>query len=528
MADIETAISEVAVYTDRARVTRIGTTHLRAGEHTLTIGQLPTTLQEETVRASGRGKGARILGVEVIRQYVTEAPEADLSELKKRLEQLQDRDRTLSDKDGLEASQFDYLKALRDQSSHNLPRGLALGKTGIESISALNEYVAGQMAAIQERRRGLEVERRELAREIEAVQMRLNMRHDTSERLQISVAVETSEETDLELEVTYSVLNASWEPLYDVRLEGEAVSLTYLANVRQQTGEEWNNVQLSLSTARPAVSATLPELQPWFIDVYRPPVPMPRAAGAAMMRAKLAEDAEFAVAAPQSLAQPYAPEPLPAMEISQAEVESSGASVTFKVPRSVSIPSDGTPHKTTVTALDLEAELDYVTAPKIAEEAYLRAKIKNNTQVILLPGGANIFHEGNFVGRTYLKTIVPNEEFEAHLGVDDRVRVKRELSERTAGKTFIGNTRRTGLGYRITLTNHLEWAAKVTVFDQIPISRHENIKVKLTEVSPEPDEQSELNILKWHLTIPPQGKIEVHYAFQVENPREMQIVGMVD
>jgi len=242
----------------------------------------------------------------------------------------------------------------------------------------------------------------------------------------------------------------------------------------------------------------------------------------------MAADAEFATSAAQPLAEGYAPEPMPAMEIMQAEVENAGASVTFKVPRSVSVPSDGTPHKTTVTVLDLDAQLDYVTAPKLAEEAYLRAKIKNNTQVTFLPGGANIFHEGNFVGRTFLKTVVPNEEFEAHLGVDDRVRVKRELSERTAGKTFIGNTRRTGLGYKITLTNHLEWPAKVTVFDQLPISRHENIKVKLTEVTPEPAEQNELNILKWEMSIPPQGKSEIHYAFLVENPRDMQVVGMVE
>src|SRR5687768_8886432 len=197
MADIETSISEVAVYTDRARVTRVGTTHLTPGEHTLTIGQLPTTLQEDTVRAAGRGANARILGVEVIRQYITEAPEEDLSALKKQLEELHDRDRAFADTEALEASQFDYLKALRDQSSQNLPRGIALGKTGIESISALNQYVAGEMVAIQERRRELAVQRRELAREIEAVQRRLNTRHDTMERLQIAVSVETTEETDL-------------------------------------------------------------------------------------------------------------------------------------------------------------------------------------------------------------------------------------------------------------------------------------------------------------------------------------------
>ena len=529
MADIDTQIAEVTVYTDRARVTRRGTTRIGPGEHTLVVSGLPTTLQEDSVRASGRGANARILGVDVLRQYITQAPEEDLAALKKQLEELQDQDKALADADALESSHFDYLKALREESSRNLPRGIALGKTGIESISALNDYIAREMAAIGERRRGIASQRRDLAREIEATQRRLNTRHDTMERRQIAVAVEASEETDLELEVVYGVVNASWEPLYDARLEGEKVGLTYLANVRQQTGEDWNNTRLSLSTARPAVSATIPELHPWFIDIYRPPIAYPAAAPPpkVAMRAAMAMESESASPG-GAVADAYMPQPPPMMEVMQAQVESTGASVTFKVPRSVSVPSDGTPHKTTVTLLDLDAQLDYVTVPRRAEEAYLRAKIKNNTQVTLLAGSANIFHEGNFVGRTYLETVAPNEEFEAQLGVDDRVKVERKMSERTAGKTLIGNTRRTGLGYKITLANHLERPARVTVCDQIPVSRHETIKVKLAEATPEPTEQTDLNILKWELTLPPGGKTDIHYSFTLENPRDIQIVGMVE
>ena len=124
--------------------------------------------------------------------------------------------------------------------------------------------------------------------------------------------------------------------------------------------------------------------------------------------------------------------------------------------------------------------------------------------------------------------MVPNEEFEAQLGVDDRVKVKRDLKERTAGKAFIGNTKRTGLGYKIKITSHLDWPTKVTVFDQVPVSRHEQIKVKLSEAAPEPTEHSDLNILKWELQLPVQGSQEINYAFTVENPREMTVTGIPD
>src|SRR5262245_34968699 len=194
--------------------------------------------------------------------------------------------------------------------------------------------------------------------------------------------------------------------------------------------------------------------------------------------------------------------------------------------RPVAVPSDGSPNRTTVTALDLGARLDYVTAPKVAAEAYLRARIKNSSAFVMLPGWANIFHGDDFVGRTYLATIAPSEEFEAQLGVDERIKVERKLSGRTVDKTLIGNIRRTQFAYTITLTNLLAAPARVTVLDQLPVSRHEAIKVKLQDTSPKPAEQSDLNILKWELDLKPQEKRELSFAFSVEQPRDMTVVGL--
>jgi uncharacterized protein (TIGR02231 family) len=216
----------------------------------------------------------------------------------------------------------------------------------------------------------------------------------------------------------------------------------------------------------------------------------------------------------------------PAAKVATAQIESSGAAVTYRVARPVAVPSDGSPHRTTVTTLDLGARLDYITAPKLAQEAYLRARIKNASAFVLLPGWANIFHDADFVGKTHLATIAPNEEFEAQLGVDGRIKIERELRARTVDKTLIGNTRRTQFAYAITLTNLLPAPARVTVFDQLPVARHEAIKVKLHDVTPRPAEQSDLNILKWEIELKPGEKRELSFAFTVEHPREMTVIGI--
>jgi uncharacterized protein (TIGR02231 family) len=229
----------------------------------------------------------------------------------------------------------------------------------------------------------------------------------------------------------------------------------------------------------------------------------------------------------ESMAAPAsAPMPAPVAEVAQAEIGSSGAAVTYRVAHAVAVPSDGAPHRTTVTTLDFDAQLDYITIPKLAEEAYLRAKVRNTSRFIMLPGTASIFHGADFVGTSSLETIVPGEEFELQLGVDSRVKVERELIERSTGKTFIGNTRRLVYGYRITLSNLLEAPARVTVFDQLPLSRHEDIKVKLQEATPPPVEQTDLGRFKWELTLEPQQEQLIEFAFLVEHPRNQPITGI--
>ena len=78
---------------------------------------------------------------------------------------------------------------------------------------------------------------------------------------------------------------AGWAALYDIRASGTetetpAIALGYLAQVTQNTGEDWTDTAMTLSTARPALASIEPELSAWYLEPYAPPV----------MRAKRAMD----------------------------------------------------------------------------------------------------------------------------------------------------------------------------------------------------------------------------------------------
>jgi len=163
----------------------------------------------------------------------------------------------------------------------------------------------------------------------------------------------------------------------------------------------------------------------------------------------------------------------------------------------------------------------------LSEDAYLRAKVKNTSELVFLPGSANVFHDEEMVGTsTFEEPVMKNSDIELQMGVDDRIRISRELTQRDTGKTLIGNTRRLTFGYRIKVSNTRDSAVKLSAQDQMPVSRHEDIKVRLAEALPRPIEVTDLNLLKWELDVPAGASREITFTYTVEHPRDMQVTGL--
>ena len=540
-ATLETTIARITVYPDRARVTRTGQIQVEPGQHDLEIPDLPLTLSPESVRASGRGTArARLGGVDLRRVFYTETPTARAAELEHRIQEIEDQEKALTDEKDVLTTSLGFLRSLAEQSE-SFGRGLAYGKFSVEESVGLLSVLAERTTAAQERLRAIAVEQRELTRQKKKLQQELEQIRSARPRERYAAAVEIDALTpgNLEIELTYVVNNASWTPLYDLRLiegsegnEGEkpSVEMTYLAQVTQRSGEDWTSAQLTLSTARPALSATLPELSPWYIKARHPPAPMPAAAPSpqrARRKAAGVEAEEKAKAAFDDLVAMALAEPEPvAMEVVRAAVSQEGAAVTFTVPQPADVPSDGSPHKTTVTTLSLTPELDYLTAPKLVSAAYRRANIINDTEFVLLPGSASIFYGNEFVGTTQLDHIAPNETFKVFLGADERVKVERKLIKREVDKRLLGDRRRLRYAYRIEVKNLCAQSEKIIVQDQLPVSSHEDIKIRPEEILPEPDKQTDLGLLEWQLALEPGQETELVFEFVVEHRRDLTVTGL--
>lgn len=524
----DSRLEAVTVFPDRARVTRQARTTLTAGLHILEFPELPLGLQTESLRVAGHGTArARLLGASARLVHYVDTPVEAVRTLETSLAAAEEVSQDLAAQAGVLEREQQHLDDLGAQAE-TFARGLALRGQKPEEQGAMFDFWRARSVALQRDRLRLAREKRENDKRVEQLKQQLQAARTARPRQRYNVAVEVEAQApgDLTVALTYLVTGAAWRALYDVRLEGEALAVTYLAEVTQTTGEDWPAVELALSTAQPALALTVPELEPWYVRV--PPPPMPRQAAApqakmATRAAGLAEHADLALLQPA--AAPAAAPPLE-LELPAAEVAEAGAALTYRLAGRADVPGNGEPRKVTVAAFPLKPALDYVTAPKLTAACYRRATVKNDSPYTLLAGRAQLFEGEEYLGATDLELAPPGREFELFLGADERVRVERELTTRDVDKTLIGDKRRTRFGYKIKLENLRDQPQKVLVRDQLPVARDEQVKIRLESAEPRPGEHSDLNLLEWACTVPAGGQQTLRFEFTVEHPRALPVLGL--
>lgn len=180
----------------------------------------------------------------------------------------------------------------------------------------------------------------------------------------------------------------------------------------------------------------------------------------------------------------------------------------------------------------MSAEFEYSSYPRVSPFAYLGSRVTNSKGLQLLAGRVNIFLEGDFVGFSGIGNIAPSEEFDLYLGIDENVKVKRELLEKKVDETLIAGipsrTKKTTFKYKLTVENYKSKKIKVKLFEAIPVSEDDRIKIKINEISLEPDKEDwedRSGIWLWELELDTQQKQEIFYTFTVEHPRDMLVEG---
>src|SRR6516225_7570317 len=287
---LDAPIAAVTVFTDGARVRRRGTVSVEPGLRPVVIRDLPASVDPASVRVAARGRDLALLNVEVHRGYRTDPLREETARLRSEVERCRDAVQALDDEDAAEQARLDFLGHLSGAAATALARAVSFGRADHDDLARMAGHLSADTEGALGRRREISVRRRAARRELEAAEQRLDAAEKRGGRpvefAEVSATLEASVATRAEVELSYHVSGASWRPLYDLALDGEQLAVSYLAEVTQQTGEDWPPVELVLSTTRRGRHEMLPELDPWYIGRVPSPRPVMRGLkGAAMQRA---------------------------------------------------------------------------------------------------------------------------------------------------------------------------------------------------------------------------------------------------
>ncbi|SDR99219.1 mucoidy inhibitor MuiA family protein [Opitutus sp. GAS368] len=533
-APVNSTISAVTVYTDRAVVTRSATVDLPGGATELVFANLPQALDDRSLQVSGRGTAqALILDVSAKQTYVDFTPNARVKELEDQLKGLGKQVRGLDDRANLLNTQQVMLDKM--ETALFAPPTKDVPRPDLNQFTSSLNYLTEAKAKLVTERATLDEQREELANKINTVQQQLNELRGSGGRAfkTVTVRVSAPQAGNLEVALSYTVPGASWAPSYDARvLSGErAVALGYFGIVRQSTGEDWKDVALTLSTARPGLGGAAPVLTVWNVDVFNPILLRQQADNE--RRREMSAKAAYAPAPAMAGAVNMqtltndAPMEMKDAEMASATIESGATSASFKIAVASSVPSDNSPQKVPITAVKLTANPEYLTVPKRLATAYLTAKVVNNSDFPLLAGAMNVFLDGTFVATSSLRTVMSGEKFDLALGADEGISVKHKRVNKFTEDTGLTNSgKRITYEYLITIQNNKRTAERVIVADQIPLSRNEKIVVKQLTPSASELKPTDEGTLKWTLDLKPGEKRELTVKFAIEYPNEVNVTGI--
>ena len=532
-------ITAVTVYTDRAIVTRNAALDLTAtGTVEVTFEKLPNTLLDQSLQVSGRGAAqVTILDVTARAAYVDFTPNERVKALEDELRALAKQKRTLDDRSALFALQDKTLTKL-ETAATAAPTKDGAPRLTIEESAKLLTFLDEQRGKLAAENQSLATQNEDLAAKIEAAQRQLNQLRGAGGRSYktVTVRLDAAIVGKLDLALSYAVPGASWTPSYDARVNSneKSIVLAYHGIVRQNTGEDWKDVALTLSTARPSMGGAAPEQRPWGLEVFVPrPMPMLAAPDTITLQPFMVATEgrrQNAPAVRGAVSKAAAESPELADKdafAAQATIDTAATSASFKVAAPATVPSDNSPQKIPVTTAALAANPEYLTTPKLQQAAFLTAKVVNSSDFPLLAGAMNVFLDGTFVATSALRTVMPGEKFDLALGADEGISVKHKRVQRFTEDTGLTNSgKRITYEYLLTIQNNKKIAARVIVADQLPVSRNEKIVVKqlspdAKEVKPTPE-----GTLKWTLELKPAEKREITLKFSIDYPNDVQVAGL--
>ena len=533
---IKSTISEVTVYAQGAQIYRKASYTIKPGITEVIIEGICATIDPNSIQVKATGN---VIILDSKHSIFYPKPEEVALEglplkIRKDIQFLQD---------SINAIQFD-LQEIQDEIdvltatktiliSNGAIRGQGKVNDSINLLKQAVDYYSVKMLELNKRIQVLNRKKADKAErkrgmddriyKLRNYQSNANLNSEKNEPThRIIVALSSKEIVSGKFTISYLVSEAGWTPLYDIRsdISSGKINLNYKAQVFQNTGTDWDNVNLNISTNNPYQNKTKPTLHPWYIDynIYKQEQ-VSYENNRTMPPSSMADKAKsygFSTSTDNEMET----NALSAAEFVQ--VIDHVISAEFKIDLPYSIKSNSEQHMVLVKNIDLEVKYNYFAAPKLDNGAYLVAQLSKLDELQLIPAKANIFFEGSYIGETYIDPTTMEDTLNLSLGKDPNIIIRRNLLKKDCKEKIVGNYIEKTYSYAIEVKNLKSNGINIILQDQLPITQNTDIIIEALDMS-KGRYDDKTGIIEWDLNIKTKETKTIEFQYKVKYNKDQNL-----
>lgn len=534
---LESSVSKVTVFSDRARVTRLANAKVTTEPTVFAFSHLPGWVDDGSVRVSA--SAGRIVDVRVERTFLARATDAKWRNAENHHKQLSAQLAELDDELSVLNAQKAQIESIKAFSLEKITKDTTIGNVSVSTYSDVLTFVSDSLRKTAKARRNAAAKRDKITPEFQASTKRLAELKNLMklEETTVLVTLQSSQDTPSAIALTYMLPGATWEPKHELRVstkDAKKVEVISFAVVTQTSGEDWGDADLFFSTQSSVQSVRIPELEALTLGDTHTATRILTSKMSSFTRAQSAYSSQNRLwnkvqrkssHRQRDFERSYQSN-LDYLQVIQAKtvkifqtLQKRGTTAQYSATAAPRVRGDGHPVRMRIGYSELGSRQKLVAVPEQSLNAARTLEMTNSTKQAFLPGNVALYQDGTFLGMTAIDFIAQGESFALFVGVADHIKLSRKLDKKQSAVIRKKRTRMK-IAYIVTLENLSDRAATLNLADRIPVSENRDIKIDNVKISTgaKPDSRG---ILNWELALKPKEKRQFRISYQVEYPPEL-------
>lgn len=526
---VSTPVQSAIVYLYGAEVTHSKQVSLNPGRNKIVFLGLSPKLNSKSIQVSNTGDASILAISDAINYLANQKESSKIKQLRDSVQILTDAISQINNDKNAYGTEKEML--LKNEDIRSKEKGVPITelKLAADFYRSRIKEINGEVFKLD--RKSKDLNDLLIKSDNELVELNAKNNQPTAE---ITILLSSASKATVTIDLKYIVTDCGWSPSYDLRAEdiSQPIELKYRAKVFNNTGIDWNDIKIKLSSADPSQSAAKPMLTPWTLNYNSNSYGLslsPAANGEGYMSNTITQEFDKQKAGLDNNEIPrqqvLSKTQTTNSDVKMVAIEVSELSAEFDIKNTYTIPSDFKPYLVDVTEYKLPATYQHFSVPKLDKNAFLLARINGWEDLNLVEGPANVYYSGTYVGQSYINTRSADDTLDLSLGRDNKVLVTRSKVKEYCNKKTLGNSVKETFAYEMVVKNNRKTPIQIEVNDQLPVSAQSDIVVEALETS-KGTYDIKTGKYAWTYSLQPGDIKKIEFSYSIKYPKNTKLPPM--